>query len=137
QELGTGMIPLESFAKKPVMVSGGTGAIDTIFITHQTDGKIDGTSSLTFKSFEMRREKLQSESVDLAWLDERPDESIYSEVFARTTATDGHLIVSFTPIGEGAAAGVTYKFLSEPSSDRSVHRIAGAEVKHITAERRE
>jgi hypothetical protein len=44
--------------------------------------------------------------------------------------------VSFTPVGEGAAAGVTYRFLSEPSADRSVHRIASTEAKHISEERR-
>ncbi|WP_445215680.1 terminase large subunit domain-containing protein [Bradyrhizobium sp. Pa8] len=136
-EFGTGLIPLESYGKKPVMVPGGTGAIDTMFVTHQTDGISDGTSSLTFKSFEMRREKLQGESVDLIWIDERPSEEIYSELLARTSATDGHLIVSFTPVGEGAAAGVTYKFLSEPSSDRAVFRIPSAEVKHISESRRE
>jgi phage terminase large subunit-like protein len=137
QEFGTGVIPLESFGKKPIMVPGGTGAIDTMFVTHQTDGIADGTSSLTFKSFEMRRQKLQGESIDLIWVDERPDEEIYSELLARTSATDGHLIVSYTPVGEGAAAGLTYRFLSEPSSDRSVRRIASAEVKHISEARRE
>jgi phage terminase large subunit-like protein len=137
QEFGTGVIPLESFGKKPIMVPGGTSAIDTMFVTHQTDGIADGTSSLTFKSFEMRRQKLQGESIDLIWVDERPDEEIYSELLARTSATDGHLIVSYTPVGEGAAAGLTYRFLSEPSSDRSVHRIASAEVKHISEARRE
>jgi phage terminase large subunit-like protein len=137
QEFGTGIVPLESFGKKPVMVPGGTGAIDTMFVTHQTDGVADGTSSLTFKSFEMRREKLQGETIDLIWIDERPSEDIYSELLARTSASDGHVIVSFTPIGEGAAAGVTYKFLSEPSSDRAVFRIASSEVKHISEARRE
>ncbi len=137
EEFGTGLIPLESFAKAPVMVAGGTGAVDTIFVTHATDGKTDGTSSLSFKSFEMRRERLQSETVDLVWIDERPSEQVYSELLARTSASDGHLIVSYTPIGDGAAAGVTYRFLSEPSSDRSVHRIAGTEAKHITETRRE
>jgi phage terminase large subunit-like protein len=136
-EFGTGMVPLESFGKKPVMVPGGTGAIDTMFVTHQTDGVADGTSSLTFKSFEMRREKLQGESVDVIWIDERPSEEIYSELLARTSATDGHIIVSFTPVGEGAAAGVTYKFLSEPSSDRATFRIPSSEVKHISEARRE
>ena len=135
-DFGTGTIPLEAFSKKPVMVPGGTGAIDTIFVTHQTDGKIDGTSTLTFKTFEMRRERLQAETVDLVWIDERPDEQIYSELLARTSAVDGHLIVSYTPIGEGGAAGVTYRFLVEPSSDRQPFRITSSELKHITAERR-
>jgi len=137
EELGTGVIPLESFGRKPIMVAGGMQAIDTVFVHHETDGKVDGTSSATFKSFEQRRERLQSESVDLVSIDERPDEAVYSELFARTTATDGHLIVSYTPVGEGAAAGLTYRFLSEPSADRSVHRITGAEAKHISEGRRE
>jgi phage terminase large subunit-like protein len=135
-DFGTGTIPLESFGKKPIMVPGGTGAIDTIFVTHQTDGKIDGTSTLTFKTFEMRRERLQAETVDLIWIDERPEEQIYSELLARTSAVDGHLIVSYTPIGDGAAAGVTHRFLVEPSSDRAPFRITSIEAKHITAERR-
>jgi phage terminase large subunit-like protein len=136
-EFGTGMIGLESFGKKPVMVPGGTGAIDTLFVRHETDGITDGTTSITFKSFEMRREKLQSESVDLIWIDEKPSEDIYSELLARTSATDGHIIVSFTPVGAGGASGVTYKFLSEPSSDRAVFRIRSEEVKHISEARRE
>ena len=137
QDFGTGVIPLECFSKKPIMISGGTQAIDTAFITHVTDGQPDGTSTLTFKTFEQRRERLQSTSIDFIWIDEKPDELIYSELLARTAATDGHLIVSFTPAGEGGAAGVTYKFLSEPSSDRSVHRIAASEAKHISEARNE
>jgi phage terminase large subunit-like protein len=137
EEFGTGTIPLECFGRKPIMTPGGTGAIDTAFVRHETGGKVDGVSTITFKSFEMRREKLQSETLDLVWIDERPNEEVYSELLARTSATDGHLIVSYTPIGEGAAAGVTYKFLSEPSSDRAVFRITGDEAKHITPKRRE
>jgi phage terminase large subunit-like protein len=138
QEFGTGLVPLEPMGcKKPIMVSGGLQAIDTFFVRHETDGKVDGISTVTFKSFEQRRERLQSESVDLIWVDERPDELVYSELLARTSATDGHLIVSYTPVGDGAAAGLTYRFLSEPSADRAVFRIAGAEAKHISEARRE
>jgi phage terminase large subunit-like protein len=137
QDFGTGTIPLESFGRKPIMVPGGTGAVDTCFVTHATDGNVDGTTTITFKTFEQRRERLQSETVDLIWVDEKPDEQIYSELLARTAATDGHLIVSYTPVGASGAAGLTYRFLSEPSADRSVHRITAAEAKHISEERRE
>jgi phage terminase large subunit-like protein len=130
-------VALECFGKKPVMAPGGTGAIDTMFVSDQADSAADGTSTFTFKSFEVRREKLQGESVELVWVDERPIEEVYSELLARTSATDGHLIVSYTPVGEGASAGLTYKFLSEPSSDRSVHRITSGEVRHISEARRE
>jgi phage terminase large subunit-like protein len=137
EAFGTGLVPLESFSRRPIMVSGGLQAIDTFHVTHSTDGKIDGMSTATYKTFEMRREKLQSETVDLVWIDERPDEQVYSELYARTSACDGHLLVSYTPIGEGAAAGVTYKFLSEPSADRAAFRITSEETKHITATREE
>ena len=42
-DFGTGMIVLEAFCKKPLMVPGGLRAIDTLFTTHATEGKIDGT----------------------------------------------------------------------------------------------
>jgi Terminase large subunit, T4likevirus-type, N-terminal len=70
-EFGTGTIPLAGFCAKPVMVPGGTGSIDTLSVAHQTNGTRDGVSSCTFKSFEMRSEKMQSESVDWIWIDER------------------------------------------------------------------
>ena len=135
-DFGTGTIPLDAFSRQPIMVAGGSKAIDTLFVTHQTDGKIDGVSTATFKSFEMQRERLQSELIDLVWIDERPNENLYNELVARTFATDGQILVSYTPIGEGAASGVTYRFLSEVSPDRGVHRITSEEVKHISVGRR-
>jgi phage terminase large subunit-like protein len=136
-DFGSGLIPLSSFAKKPVMVPGGTGSIDTCYVTHETDGKIDGVSSISYKTFEQRREKLQSESIDLVWIDESPPEDVYTELLARTSATDGHVIVTYTPIGESGTSGVTYKFLSESSPDRAVFRIRSEEARHISEQRRE
>jgi phage terminase large subunit-like protein len=136
-DYGSGTIPLEALPRKPVMIPGGSGGIDVMFVQHHTDGKPDGISKIYFKSFEQGREKLQSASIDFIWIDEKPSEAIYNELLARTFATDGHIIVTYTSVGEGAAAGVTYKFLSEPSADRASFRITGAEVRHISAERRE
>src|SRR5499427_4493145 len=76
EDFGTGLMPLESFCRKPILVSGGLGAVDTFFVTHRTDGKVDGTSRITFKSFEQRRERLQSASIHLIWIDEKPDEQV-------------------------------------------------------------
>ena len=44
EAFGTGLVPLESFSRKPIMVSGGLQAVDTFHVTHSTDGKIDGMS---------------------------------------------------------------------------------------------
>jgi phage terminase large subunit-like protein len=133
-EFGTGTIPLASFTGKPVMVPGGTGSIDTLSVSHQSGGKRDGISTCTFKSFEMRSEKMQSESVDWIWIDERCSEEIYSELLARTTATDGILFLSYTPLKGGGE--LTYRFLNEYSADRSDVRIEVGDGRHITPERR-
>jgi phage terminase large subunit-like protein len=134
-EFGSGTIPLAALAAagRPVMVPGGTGAIDTMSTPHETDGVRDGISSATFKSFEMRSEKMQSESVDWIWIDERCSEEIYSELLARTTATDGILFLSYTPLKGGGE--LTYRFLNEYSRDRSDTRIEKEHARHITPER--
>jgi hypothetical protein len=49
-EFGSGTIPLAAFAGKPIMVPGGGGCIDTMSVTHQTEGVKDGISTVTFKS---------------------------------------------------------------------------------------
>jgi terminase large subunit-like protein len=51
-DFGNGTIPLDAFPRQPIMVAGGSKAIDTLFVRHQTDGKIDGVSTATFKSLE-------------------------------------------------------------------------------------
>jgi phage terminase large subunit-like protein len=133
-EFGSGTIPLAAFASRPVMIPGGTGGIDTLTTHHATNGARDGRSSATFKSFEMRAEKLQAESVDWIWIDERCSEEIYSELLARTTATDGIVFMSYTPLKGGGE--LTYRFLNEYSSDRSDTRIEAHHARHISAERR-
>ena len=129
-EFGTGMLPLSAFSARPTMVPGGTGAIDTMSVFHETDGVRDGISTCTFKSFEMRSEKMQSESVDWIWVDERCSEEIYSELLARTTATNGIVFMSYTPLKGGGE--LTYRFLNEYSPDRSDTRIEANDAKHIT-----
>jgi phage terminase large subunit-like protein len=133
-EFGTGWIPLAAFAGKPVMVPGGTGSIDTMSAAHETNGAKDGISTATFKSFEQGSEKMQSESVDWIWIDERCSEEIYSELVARTTATDGILFLSYTPLKGGGE--LTYRFLNEYSADRVDIRIDAQDAKHISPERR-
>jgi phage terminase large subunit-like protein len=139
-ELGMGSIPLDALAtgKKIIMVSGGGQMVDTVFVRHyDASGKPDGLTSMSCKTFEQRREKLQSESVDLIWIDEKPSMDIYSELLARTIATDGHIILTYTSVGPGAAAGVTELFLSQSSPDRAAFCITEEELAHVSPERRQ
>jgi phage terminase large subunit-like protein len=133
-EFGTGTIPLSAFSGKPIMTPGGTQAIDTLSAAHQTNGKRDGISTATFESFEQKAEKLQSESIDWVWIDERCSEEIYSELTARTTATDGITYMSYTPLKGGGE--LTYRFINEYSADRCDIRIEASDAKHISPERR-
>ena len=92
-EFGTGTIPLAAFAGKPVMVPGGTGSIDTISVAHETDGARDGISTRDLQVVRAgRRRRCNPNSVDWVWVDERCSEEIYSELIARTTATDGIIV---------------------------------------------
>jgi phage terminase large subunit-like protein len=77
---------------------------------------------------------MQSESVDWIWIDERCSEEVYSELLARTTATDGIVFLSYTPLKGGGE--LTYRFLNEYSADRSDTRIEAHQARHISAERR-
>jgi hypothetical protein len=44
-EFGSEMIPLATLAGKPIMVPGGTGAINTMSVAHETGGVRDGVST--------------------------------------------------------------------------------------------
>jgi hypothetical protein len=68
-----GMVPLEYVVKKPIMVSGGMSAIDTLFIQrHDAEGNPDGVSQLVFRSYEQGIQKLAGATVDWIHCDEPP-----------------------------------------------------------------
>jgi phage terminase large subunit-like protein len=62
-------------------------------------------SSLTCKSAEAGREKMQSASVDLVWIDEECDEDVYLELFQRTLDCAGKIVITLTPLND-IASGV-------------------------------
>jgi phage terminase large subunit-like protein len=137
QEFGSGTIPLSALVGyKPIMTPGGTQSIDTLSCNHETNGKRDGTSTLTFKSFEQGPEKLQSESIDLIWVDERCSEDIYNELLARTTATNGAIILSYTPLREKAGGTLTTRFLEEFNPDRFDISLIIDDATHISPAKR-
>jgi phage terminase large subunit-like protein len=136
-DIGSGMVPLEYLAKRPIMYMGGTGACDTFFVTHRgLDGKVNGVSEISYKSFEQRRERLQGEGIQLAWLDERPPADVFSEVVARTLDTNGDVIVTYTPAGEDKDS-IDYKFFETSSANRALVMIDPSEAKHIAETARE
>lgn len=55
-------------------------------------------SVITGKSADSGREKFQSASVDLIWIDEEPEKAIYDECYQRTADCAGKLLVTLTPL---------------------------------------
>jgi phage terminase large subunit-like protein len=136
-DIGSGMVALESLAERPILFPGGAAAVDTFTVVHRgLDGKVNGVSEISFKSYEQRREKFQGESVQWAWLDERPPADVFSEINTRTLDTQGDTCVSYTPIGEDPDS-VDYRFFEVPSANRVMIVIDPSETKHINETARE
>lgn len=62
-------------------------------------------SVITGKSADSGREKFQGASVDLIWLDEECDESVFDECYQRTVDCGGKILVTLTPLSD-VASGV-------------------------------
>lgn len=96
-EFGTGMIPGDALIHTTPK-SGVPDAVDTIYVRHASGGR----SVLVLKSYDQRRESFQGTEQDWIWLDEEPDESIYTECLLRTMETGGFtggkIILTFTPL---------------------------------------
>jgi phage terminase large subunit-like protein len=74
-------------------------------ITHLSDSEftvsvnVNGRkSNLICKSAEAGREKFQSASCDLVWIDEEVDEDIFDEIYQRTVDVAGKIILTLTPL---------------------------------------
>jgi phage terminase large subunit-like protein len=67
----------------------------------QVDVEVDGRkSTLICKSADSGAEKFQSASVDLVWIDEECDESVYNECFQRTVDCAGKIVITLTPLSD-------------------------------------
>lgn len=90
---GTGAIPFECIADTQ-RARGVPDALDSVSVKHVSGG----TSTLLFKSYEQGRAKWQGDTLNGVWLDEEPPIDIYTEALTRTNATDGIVMVTFTPL---------------------------------------
>lgn len=127
---GTGMIPKAAFVDRPSLARGVTDAYDTIQVRH----KSGGISVLRFKSYEQGRAKFQGESLDVVWCDEEPPMDIYSEILTRTTATNGMVYCTFTPLK--GRSGVVIRYLDEDSPERVSITMTIYDVPRFTDEER-
>jgi phage terminase large subunit-like protein len=72
----------------------------------QVEVDVNGRKSiLTCKSADSGREKFQSASIDLAWIDEEIDVEVYNEIYQRTSDCAGKILLTLTPLNDiGSAA---------------------------------
>lgn len=133
--IGTGAIPLDSIKDKSLK-RGVADAIDTLVIRHGGGGDVQaGESLLGFKSYDQGREKFQAETLDFVWLDEEPDEEIYTESLTRTNATGGIVYMTFTPLK--GMTGTVKRFLIDKTPGSSVTVMTIDDAEHYTPEQRE
>lgn len=90
--LGTGLIPGDNIIKVTRKL-GVSEAVETVHVR-----SVYGTSQLTLKSYDQRREAFQGTEQDGVLLDEEPPMDIYTECLIRTMTTDGLVILTFTPL---------------------------------------
>ena len=112
--LGTGWIPKRCLTPVYGRAHGVSNLFDFMRIKHVSGG----TSLLRTRYYEQGRKKWQGPSVDVLWCDEEPPKDIFAEAQARTVATKGLILLTFTPLLGRSA--VVLMFLS--ASQRGVTR---------------
>jgi len=90
---GTGMIRA-SLLRDTTPKAGVPRAVDSAYVEHISGG----VSKIVFKSSDQGREAFQAESVQVIWIDEEADESVYEECLIRTATVGGIVTLTFTPL---------------------------------------
>ena len=130
---GTGWIPASRIIGKPKMRQAGVSdVVDTIHVLH----KSGIPSSICMKTFEQGRESWQGVSQNLIWLDEECPLDIYTEAMTRLVATNGIMIVTFTPL-----LGITelvHRFrTSDPAAKIFLKNVTWDDAPHLSKEKKD
>lgn len=133
---GTGYLPhdaLKDWGRR----QGVKDALDYVTVRWGGGGDVTNYATLGFKSYDQGRTKFQGETLDFGWLDEEPDEDIYTEMLTRTNAVDdGMVFMTFTPL-KGMSKAVARFLLKESAPEGATPEeaakfLAGAIDRHVT-----
>jgi phage terminase large subunit-like protein len=133
QALGSGMVPLADIGDK-TRRRGATGnTYDSVMVQwHDKYGNPKGQSRIGFKSYEMGEEKFFGRPVDYIWLDEQPPSNIYTQCITRTVATNGDVVMTFTP--EQGVTPVVHQFMHERQPGQYLLQASWDDAPHLNEE---
>lgn len=133
---GTGMVPLECIGEM-TRRRGATGnTYDSVMVQHYDgNGKPDGWSRIGFKSYEMGEEKFYGRPVDWVWLDEQPPSNIYTQCITRTVATNGFVMMTFTP--EDGVTPVVNQFMNDIKPGQCLIQATWDDAPHLDEQTKE
>lgn len=127
---GTGMVP-KRLIKGTTSSRGVSESYDTVTVEH-TSG---GVSTIGFKSYQQDRTKLQAETLDFVWMDEEPPYEVFSEGVTRTNASNGMIMLTFTPL-EGMSDVVRLFYPKPTTQDRVLVQMTIDDAAHFSPEQR-
>lgn len=127
-EFGTGIIPLDDFAKEPASMPGVPSGFGQYFIKHVSGG----VSKIIVKTYNAGKNAFESAAVDVIMLDEEAPLDIYVECQMRTATTGGIVYLTFTP--DSGLTDTVLHFLSRPKPGeqrRFVCMVGWDDVPHL------
>jgi len=127
---GTGLVPKRLIVDTTAS-RGVSDAYDTVTVRHVSGGN----STIGFKSYQQDRAKLQAETLDVVWMDEEPPYDIYAEAVTRTNASNGMIMLTFTPL-EGMSEVVRLFYPRPTTPDRILIQMTIDDAAHFTPEQR-
>ena len=133
---GTGMVNLSMIGEK-TRRRGATGnTYDSVMVQHHDkNGNPDGWSRIGFKSYEMGEEKFYGRPVDWIWLDEQPPSNIYTQCITRTVATNGFVMMTFTP--EDGMTPVVNQFMNDIKEGQKLIQATWDDAPHLDEDTKE
>lgn len=124
-KLGTGMIPLDMIGER-IRKPGVPNAYSSALVKHASGGY----SKVSFRAYEQGAQKHMGLRIDAGWLDEEPPAEIWSQYLRATFATNGILMLTFTP--ENGVTNVVHHFLYELQDDEAVVRATWEDAGHMS-----
>jgi len=121
---GTGAVPKELIGettRKP----GVPNAFNSVMVKHVSGGN----SRLGFKAYEQGYAKWMAEKLHVIWLDEEPDQSIYSQCITRTADSNGIVYMTFTP--ESGVTEVVANFINDIKPGQSLTHATWDDAPHL------